>query len=202
MKKLACVLFLGASLFPAAHCAQNKADINLPNNNSGDTSLIVALRKGSTEEVRLLLEAGADVDVTNNFGHTPLHIAVRDGNEVAVRLLLEAGADVDLPNKNGWSPLRTAVWKDRTEVVKLLIKAGADLPKNGDELKILQGVIGDEYFIFQERDHPLVSGYVRSLEKESHSDGDQRKYIYPVVIAFYTSFAYPEKYIPSINRRQ
>jgi ankyrin repeat protein len=70
--------------------------------------------------VRLLIDAGADVNMrapgsTNN---TPLHHAA--GNAESTRLLLAAGADPNLRNNNGESPLDLALQDASHEVVDLL----------------------------------------------------------------------------------
>jgi len=79
------------------------------------------------ETVRLLLEAGADVNARNNFDAVPLHRACYRGHESIVRLLLDHGADVNAKDKNGNTPLHEAVWQANTDIIRLLIEKGADL---------------------------------------------------------------------------
>ena len=64
---------------------------------TGNTALHWAASFGSGEEVRLLIERGADVDRTNCDGATPLHDAVQRGGEEIVKLLIDAGAGQDVP---------------------------------------------------------------------------------------------------------
>ena len=59
---------------------------------------------------RLLLEAGADVNLRNDHGSTPLHSVAAmppAGNAVA-SALLERGADVNARNDFGHTPLHAA----------------------------------------------------------------------------------------------
>lgn len=70
-------------------------------NGNGQTLLHFAASKGSAEVVKMLLEAGADVNAKereyrcndDNCGRTPLHVAASKGNAEIVKMLLEAGAD-------------------------------------------------------------------------------------------------------------
>lgn len=103
----------------------NNTDVNVTNTD-GDTPLIEAVEAGSLDQVRLLLEAGADVNTRNSNGETPLHWA--DDADV-MRLLLEAGADVNARDSYGDTPLQNAVFlADDADVVlvRLLLEAGAD----------------------------------------------------------------------------
>src|SRR5262245_52475517 len=61
----------------------------------GDQPIHHAARNGDTEVVRLLIEAGADVNARNTRGHTVLYCAGGHGHLGTVRLLLGAGADRD-----------------------------------------------------------------------------------------------------------
>ena len=58
--------------------------------------LHMAARSGCTEAIKLLLDAGADIDVRANkmFG-SALAIAAYHGNTKSVKYLIERGADVD-----------------------------------------------------------------------------------------------------------
>ena len=61
----------------------------------GRTPVMLAAEDGNTPMVRLLLEAGANVNALDNLGYQSLHWAAtnrqRDGS--TVKLLLEHGAD-------------------------------------------------------------------------------------------------------------
>lgn len=90
-------------------------------------ALTIAIREGQDEAVTLLIDAGADFNVTHpNFGE-PLSEAIERHNAGLVYLLLEAGALPDPWEHSGGEALRRAVrWGDHS-IVKSLILAGADV---------------------------------------------------------------------------
>jgi hypothetical protein len=100
---------------------QNGFDINAQAP-SGETALLLAIRKGETGKVRLLLAAGATVDLADAQGTTPLMEAVMRGHGDIARELLAKGADVHAKNKKGFTALEMT---GDSELHKLLIKAGA-----------------------------------------------------------------------------
>ena len=59
---------------------------------------MLASQEGQGKAARVLLEAGAAVDLANLQGNTPLHWAARNGDEDMVRMLLAAGADASREN--------------------------------------------------------------------------------------------------------
>ena len=65
------------------------------------SSLAMAAAVGSEEITRLLLDAGAHVDLRNTDGTTPLATAVFFGHPEVVKLLLEEGADPTAQNLKG-----------------------------------------------------------------------------------------------------
>ncbi|XP_072233821.1 protein phosphatase 1 regulatory subunit 12A isoform X6 [Leuresthes tenuis] len=68
---------------------------------SGGTALHVAAAKGYVEVLKLLIQAGYDVNVKDYDGWTPLHAASHWGKEEACRVLVENLCDMDLINKMG-----------------------------------------------------------------------------------------------------
>jgi ankyrin repeat protein len=84
--------------------------------------------------VRLLVEAGADVNTRGTSGdletpdwfYTPLWRAAHDGRLDSVRLLVSRGADIHFTNPDGCNQaLKTAVENDRTTVWRYLLDCGA-----------------------------------------------------------------------------
>ncbi|KAI5695035.1 hypothetical protein M8J75_009811 [Diaphorina citri] len=73
--------------------------------NAGWTPLHDAVSIGNESVVRLLLEAGALVNVPGLDNDTPLHLATRDVRPALAKLLIQYGADVDKRNIQGHKPL-------------------------------------------------------------------------------------------------
>jgi hypothetical protein len=116
-KKVTLELFLlGASeaLFP--HRKPRVIDVNAKASD-GDTPLHVAAIRGDREAVRLLVEAGAQVDALGDMSCTPLYNAVGKGHHEVARLLLEFGADPNLMNELKSSAM---AWARNRGDIKLL----------------------------------------------------------------------------------
>lgn len=92
----------------------------------GNTFLLSALKKAkrrSLRTVKLLLEAGADVNAEDpETGDTPMHIAVQIGNRVALGLLLQNKARWDIRNNKGESPRMLAQKNFEQEMIVMIDK--------------------------------------------------------------------------------
>ncbi|XP_004756362.1 protein phosphatase 1 regulatory subunit 12B isoform X5 [Mustela putorius furo] len=75
---------------------------------SGATALHVAAAKGYSEVLRLLIQAGYDLNVQDYDGWTPLHAAAHWGVKEACSILAEALCDMDIRNKLGQTPFDVA----------------------------------------------------------------------------------------------
>lgn len=90
-----------------------------------DTPLHNAAYEGNVEEVRLLIEGGADVDSTDEYDkRTPLSITPHI--EVA-NILIRHGAIIDAKSRDGWTALHYAASRGLKEKALLLIRHGADI---------------------------------------------------------------------------
>ena len=119
------------------------AKMRFPRSEDSSTSALWhACDAGSPAVVKLLIEAGADVNVSWQQ-ETALDNAARKGFTVIVAMLLKAGADVNL----GY-PLHSAMRGEAHEaneaIVTLLLQAGADIDKvHGNGQTVMQLV--EEY---------------------------------------------------------
>ena len=95
------------------------------------TALGYAACKGQTDNVRLLLNAGARPNTVakGRFSRTALQTAAQRGHEDVVDILMEAGADVNAPPSSygGVTALQATAIGGFLRMARVLIEAGADV---------------------------------------------------------------------------
>ena len=91
---------------------------------TGDTLLILAVRRNMPELVDYLIKRRARLNNRNRNGETALSIAAFTGKLAYVQRLVEAGAEV---NFYGWPPLIYAAFNGHTAIVEYLLKRGAEI---------------------------------------------------------------------------
>jgi len=92
----------------------------------GFSPLHAACSNGHAACARVLIAAGAPVEVRDSRGETAFMTAARTGAPECARVLLAAGARADVVNGVGDSPLHAAARSGRAECITLLLDAGAD----------------------------------------------------------------------------
>ncbi|CAF3746613.1 unnamed protein product [Rotaria sp. Silwood1] len=104
-------------------------------NHLGISALMLAAEKGYFECVKLLVQAGADLELApsrplgltiNLCGRTPLFCAAKEGRTDIVKYLLDRGANACVQNHYGVSALWISSRKGMLQVVELLLNAGAE----------------------------------------------------------------------------
>jgi len=82
---------------------------------------------GQLEEVKLLIEKGAHVDMVNRFNRTALMEASDNGHEKIVELLIKKGANVNMVSNLGRTALMEASNHGHEKTVELLIEKRANV---------------------------------------------------------------------------
>jgi truncated hemoglobin YjbI len=110
-------------------------------NDRGRNLICAAAIAWDVPRMRLLLEFGADVNMTDAGGHNPLYrVANGQGREeegdAAIELLIKHGADVyQVTGVGGMTPLHMSARRGTTRIAEALLDAGADIEakdKNGE----------------------------------------------------------------------
>ena len=99
------------------------------------TALTICANRNYIDCLRLLIDAGADMDAANESGTTPLMCAAVFGHFECAETLVKAGANIDLQNERGSSALAISVIMREIDVFKLLIKANANVLLRNDSNK-------------------------------------------------------------------
>lgn len=109
-------------------------------NNAGQTALMIACANSNTysniETVKMLIDAGADVNFRNNRNITALFKSCQysntSSNVETVKMLIDAGADVNVTELIfGYTPLIMSCEINDVETAKMLIESGADVNTMG-----------------------------------------------------------------------
>ena len=113
----------------------NKADVNAFGTEY--RPLIAAAEHDSMAALQLLIDRGADTEVTGGTGRmspvgTALHQAVFYGKERSVKLLIQNGAAIEARNSDDDTVLIFAASRGSMNLVKLLLEKGANIEATGE----------------------------------------------------------------------
>ncbi|KAI2623140.1 hypothetical protein GGR54DRAFT_37967 [Hypoxylon sp. NC1633] len=103
---------------------QAKAEVDvLSGFGDGDptTPLINAAAYMPQSSLKIILDAGADINLPDEDGDTALIVAASRGDEEAVSFLLDSGADIMHSNKAGLNALQGALENENEECLKVLV---------------------------------------------------------------------------------
>ncbi|MHC4463040.1 MAG: ankyrin repeat domain-containing protein [Planctomycetota bacterium] len=104
-----------------------EAEIRIERKTESDEPLHRAIQHGDVNNVRNLIEEGADVNAKDGSGRIPLGYAAEKGNMEIVELLFAAGADVNGKGHDGQLPFVWASEMGHLDIAKLLILEGTDV---------------------------------------------------------------------------
>lgn len=116
-------------------------NVNFVNQDRLFLPITVASVLGNSHAVRLLIQAGAEVNRSDRFGNSPSYYAtVRDDKET-IELLLSAGANIEHRRSDGETLLETALIWNSHNAIRELAKAGANLNQEYDGESILHTAV-------------------------------------------------------------
>ncbi|KNC56002.1 MHC_I family protein [Thecamonas trahens ATCC 50062] len=99
-------------------------------------TVIGAAEAGKVDQVRQLIDRGADINQPTKSGTTALHRAAAKGHIAVVELLLDRGAFMEAADRWGDRPLHKAAHNLHRDVIELLLTKGAlYLVTNADGLR-------------------------------------------------------------------
>ncbi len=102
-------------------------DLNQTLSESGETFLIIAIKKDFRSIRNYLIEKGANLDQPNVNKETPLIAAVLTSQVNSVKVLLDYKVDLERRELNGNTALHIALKNSNDEIAVILIRQGANI---------------------------------------------------------------------------
>lgn len=96
------------------------------------TALMLAIKRGHTQIIELLLDEGADVNVQNKLGLTAFVLAIWHGQPEIAELLFEK-SDVQMTTHSGEVALLKSAGEGYTRIVRLLLARGVAVNAQNNE---------------------------------------------------------------------
>ncbi len=100
---------------------QHNLDPNMVVDDKDNNLLHLAVKFGHANIVQIILDQGADINISNEAGDSAIMIASASGSANVVQRLLNTGAMPDLDNSNGETALMLAAQNGNADVVKILL---------------------------------------------------------------------------------
>ena len=92
-----------------------------------DAPLQIAVKNGNIDVAKLLIEQGADFNVTLGYDGPLFGYAVEKNYVGIVEMLLKQGADFNVEDNHNNTLMESAVWRGYTDIVELFLEYGADV---------------------------------------------------------------------------
>ncbi|TSD62819.1 ankyrin repeat domain-containing protein [Aeromicrobium piscarium] len=147
------------------------------------SSFLIAASEGHLDILRLALDAGADVTALDSFEGTALIRAAERGHANVVGDLVRTGVDLDHVNNLGYQAIHEAAWLGRDDAdyattVRVLIAAGATADRRSDRQGLtptqlagqrgFTGLVG----VFEATTAPVAEGDANATLLRAAADGD------------------------------
>ncbi len=115
-----------AKVLLSHHCDVNPISTE---NNEHKTPLMKAIdttdaAHNDSTILRMLIEAGADLNTSDRWGMTPLSTAVFTGCPGFAKILIRAGCNLDVISKSGMTALRASISRHQPKMTQMLLQAG------------------------------------------------------------------------------
>ena len=115
-------------ILKAALSIDGAAKINDNSGMGGMSALHWSAKNGNTEITELLLDAGADPNVTSKIGKTPVTVAAESGEVEVLSILIDRGGNIEAIDQIGGTPLLWAAGlSPSSDTVAYLIKVGGNV---------------------------------------------------------------------------
>ncbi|KAL5248497.1 hypothetical protein ACHWQZ_G017631 [Mnemiopsis leidyi] len=107
-------------------CSQSPEVISIPDK-TGVTPMMIAAIRGYPSIIRVLLEAGANLDQPNPGGKTALMLAAYHGHNHVITTLMELGCNWQKLDNAGCTALHYCVERGNIDIARTLLDTGADI---------------------------------------------------------------------------
>ena len=110
-----------------------------------DSALHLAARNNQIETLRLLLDHGADIEVSDLDGMTPLMVAIERKSFTVVRELVSRGANVMAEDSQNQIPFQKVHWSSSIPFLQYLVAAGTVLKRRHlfDTSRLMRRIVDD-----------------------------------------------------------
>ncbi len=92
--------------------------------------------KNTSDIIKALVNASANVDSQAQYNVTPAYLAVQQNKKEALIALIENNAAINIPDEGGNTPLHIAAHNNNEELVKLLVNNNADVTAKNNKNQI------------------------------------------------------------------
>ncbi|KAK3579219.1 hypothetical protein CHS0354_022764 [Potamilus streckersoni] len=146
---------------------------------------LAACSSGDRNEVKRLLDRGADINTANVDGLTALHQACIDDNLDMVEFLVDNGADVNACDNEGWTALHATASCGFTEIARYLLEMGASVSAVNNDGDLPMDICEDdemEKLLQDEMDRQGVDADAARREEEEQMLRDANQWLNSKVI--------------------